>query len=84
MIYLFLFRGILVNQINCLKCGKINEREEKFYDLMIQVKNFQSLEESLENFLTPQNLDGSNQYFCDKCNEKVSLISIFLLFYYIL
>lgn len=26
---------------------------------------------ALENYIKPELLDGSNQYFCDKCNKKV-------------
>jgi ubiquitin C-terminal hydrolase len=77
----------MVNHITCLTCGFSREREEPFFDLMVQVnkikrkilfskflllkvKNFTCLEESLFSFITPERLDGSNQYFCENCDAK--------------
>jgi len=65
------YKGIFVNHLECLNCGLIKEREESFYDLIMQVKGFSSIEESLLNMLTFEKLEGSNQYFCETCNKKV-------------
>jgi ubiquitin carboxyl-terminal hydrolase 47 len=34
-------------------------------------KSFGSIEESLRNFVDPEKLTGSEQYFCEKCQKKV-------------
>ena len=36
------------------------------------VKNLK-LEDSLEQFVNGEILEGDNAYFCEKCNERVSL-----------
>lgn len=37
------------------------------------VKNLK-LEDSLEQFVNGEILEGDNAYFCEKCNERVSLV----------
>ena len=37
---------------------------------MLQVRGNASLEESLMAFVTPELLDGGNQYFCELCAKK--------------
>ena len=32
-----LYRGLLANQVECLTCHTCSEREEPFYDLLLQV-----------------------------------------------
>ncbi|EFA79650.1 peptidase C19 family protein [Heterostelium album PN500] len=66
-----LYRGVLINRIECTKCGKIKDREEFYQDIPIPIKGFKTLEDSLKAFVTPEVLDGDNKYSCDDCNEKV-------------
>lgn len=47
------------------------EREEAFHSLQVTVKNYK-LEDSLEQFVNGEILEGDNAYFCEKCNERVS------------
>ena len=49
------------------------EREEAFHSLQVTVKNLK-LEDSLEQFVNGEILEGDNAYFCEKCNERVSLV----------
>jgi len=65
------YKGTIVNVLECLGCGLVKEREESFYDLIMQVKGLSSIEESLLNMITLEKLEGSNQYFCEQCNKKV-------------
>jgi hypothetical protein len=51
------------------------EREEAFYSLPVTVKNLR-LEDSLEQFVNGEILEGDNAYFCEKCNERVRMIII--------
>ena len=48
------------------------EREEAFHSLQVTVKNYK-LEDSLEQFVNGEILEGDNAYFCEKCNERVSI-----------
>ena len=65
------FRGTSIDYLECLSCGYVRERETSFVDLLLQVKGFQSVEESLMNMTVLEKLEGSNQYHCGNCNQKV-------------
>ena len=43
-----LYRGVLSNMIICQQCGVSRKSEEKFLDLVIQVKGRQSVQDSLQ------------------------------------
>ncbi|XP_022306322.2 ubiquitin carboxyl-terminal hydrolase 40-like [Crassostrea virginica] len=67
-----LYHGAIVNQIECLVCGKISEREEDFLDLSIAVSGASSLESALRSYYCDtETMDGKNQYRCEKCNKLV-------------
>eukprot|EP01133_Synstelium_polycarpum_P005728 gene5728-6625_t len=66
-----LYRGVIITRIECTKCGKIIDREEFFQDVPVPVKGFNTLQDSLASFVTPEVLDGDNKYSCEACNEKV-------------
>lgn len=51
------YRGTIVNHITCTECQVPREREENFFDLMLQVDGISSLEESLMAFISPELLD---------------------------
>ena len=66
-----LYRGTFVNKIKCLTCLSVFQREEEFLDLPITVQGSSSLETSLINsFIMRENMDGNNQYRCEKCNNE--------------
>ena len=46
------------------------EREETFNALNLAVKSG-TLQESLQQFVREEIMDGDNSYFCDKCGKKV-------------
>lgn len=52
------------------------EREEAFHSLQVTVKSCK-LEDSLEQFVNGEILEGDNAYFCEKCNERVSIPALF-------
>lgn len=60
--------------IICEKCGISRKREEKFLDLMIQVKDIKGVDESLHKHFEFEKLDGSNQLFCENCGEKTDTL----------
>ncbi|CDW84271.1 ubiquitin carboxyl-terminal hydrolase 40 [Stylonychia lemnae] len=69
-----LYRGNLSHLIICQKCNTPRVREEKFLDLLVQVKNCKDICESLQKFFAFDKLDGDNQLFCDHCNEKTDTL----------
>ncbi|UJR13683.1 hypothetical protein I4U23_000695 [Adineta vaga] len=68
------FEGIFCNQMICTNgCRHRYEGEEKFMALNVAVK-VDSLNESLNQFVKGEVLDGNNAYFCAKCQEKRTTI----------
>ncbi|CAF0908766.1 unnamed protein product [Adineta steineri] len=68
------FEGIFCNQMICTNgCRHRYEGEEKFMALNVAVK-VDSLNESLNQFVKGEVLDGTNAYFCAKCQEKRTTI----------
>ncbi len=43
-----IWRGCTVNQVCCLSCGNVNEREEDFRDINIGVKDSKDLVQSIK------------------------------------
>ena len=46
-------------------------REEPFTALNVDIRNHQNLQESLEQYVKGDLLEGANAYYCDKCSQKV-------------
>lgn len=71
-----LYEGRMIDYVKCLDCGTDKSREDKFLDIPLPVRPFGSsvaygsVEEALRAFVEPETLDGTNQYFCEKCNKK--------------
>lgn len=65
-----LYKGLTVNQIKCLTCNNISEREEQFYDLNVQVIDCSDLASSLRQYCSAEMLQGDSAYQCDKCQGK--------------
>ncbi|KFM79478.1 Ubiquitin carboxyl-terminal hydrolase 47, partial [Stegodyphus mimosarum] len=71
-----LYEGKLKDYVKCLECGYESAREDTFLDVPLVVRPFGSSQayasvgEALQAFVTPEILQGSNQYFCEHCNKK--------------
>jgi ubiquitin carboxyl-terminal hydrolase 9/24 len=65
------FQGKFSDQKICQDCPHRYEREEAFIALNLTVKNA-TLQDSLDQFVKGELLEGDNAYFCEKCGEKVS------------
>ena len=55
-------------------CGKDSEASSKmedFYELELNIKGFNNLDESLDDYLSLEELRGENQYFCESCFMRV-------------
>lgn len=73
------FRGSTANYISCLNCQHDSQSTGEFFDLILPIRNFGgqkfgSIEESIQFILTPELLDGSNQYSCGNCNTKADAL----------
>ncbi|KAL0343137.1 UNVERIFIED_CONTAM: Ubiquitin carboxyl-terminal hydrolase 26 [Sesamum angustifolium] len=69
-----LFRGGVSHVTRCSKCGNESEASSKiedFYELELNVKGLKSLDESLDDYLSIEELQGDNQYYCDACATRV-------------
>lgn len=67
------FQGIFSDQKICKDCPHRYEREEPFFALNLTVKNA-TLQDSLDQFVKGELLEGDNAYFCEKCREKRNTI----------
>ncbi|KAL0379180.1 UNVERIFIED_CONTAM: Ubiquitin carboxyl-terminal hydrolase 26 [Sesamum radiatum] len=69
-----LFRGGVSHVTRCSKCGNESEASSKiedFYELELNVKGLKNLDESLDDYLSIEELEGDNQYYCDACATRV-------------
>ena len=72
-----LYRFTLSNMIICQQCGVSRKRDEKFLDLVIQVKGIQGVGQSLNQMFEFEKLEGDNKLFCDNCNQKTDTLKGF-------
>lgn len=67
-----LYQGLLVNQTRCLSCNNASERQEFFYDILLQVKGFPDFITSLRDYTAAETLTGSNKYECNSASCVLS------------
>jgi hypothetical protein len=68
-----LFRGGFSYVTTCQACGRDSagsSRISDFYELSLQVLGHSSLLESIVAMLSPEELVGENQYYCEYCAAK--------------
>lgn len=69
-----LFRGNVSHVTKCSICGKDSDASSKmedFYELELNIKGLDNLDESLRDYLSLEELHGENQYFCESCGRRV-------------
>ena len=67
------FEGIFSDQKICQGCPHRYEREQSFMALNLTVKS-NDLQESLDQSVKGELLEGDNAYFCEKCGAKRNTI----------
>ena len=65
-----LYKGLLVNQTRCTGCDFVSDRPEHYYDLNVQVNNFDDLVGSLRQYCAAEVLEGESAYQCDRCQGR--------------
>ncbi|CAL1532778.1 unnamed protein product [Lymnaea stagnalis] len=71
-----LYQGKMKDYVKCLECGNESARVDAYLDIPLVIRPFGSTDsygsvtEAMNAFVQPEILDGTNQYFCEKCNKK--------------
>eukprot|EP00043_Microstomoeca_roanoka_P014818 m.147547 g.147547 ORF g.147547 m.147547 type:complete len:1113 (+) comp16116_c0_seq1:302-3640(+) len=60
-----LFGGRMKSYIRCINVDYESSREEEFYDIQLNVKGIKSLEDSFEDYVKVETLEGENQYMAE-------------------
>jgi ubiquitin carboxyl-terminal hydrolase 9/24 len=66
--------GVFSDQKICRTCPHRYSREQPFSVLNVDIKNFSTLADSLHEYVKGELLDGSNAYYCERCDKKVDTI----------
>ena len=67
-----LFGGHLRSQVKCKRCGHCSNKYEAYLDLSLEIaKKADSIDRAMQNFTAVEQLDGDNQYRCEKCDMLV-------------
>ncbi|XP_042228398.1 ubiquitin carboxyl-terminal hydrolase 24-like isoform X1 [Homarus americanus] len=64
------FEGVYSIQRICQDCPHRYEREEPFFALNLTVTKCHDLQDSLDQFVKGELLEGDNAYYCEKCSVK--------------
>ena len=75
------FQGNYAYITTCKTCKRVSKKNEVFYELELIIQNNRKLSQSLKNYLSEENLSGTNQYHCDDCGlvdatRKIKLIDL--------
>ncbi|XP_038884702.1 ubiquitin carboxyl-terminal hydrolase 17-like isoform X2 [Benincasa hispida] len=66
------FGGYLLSKIKCTRCENKSERIERILDLTVEISgDIETIEEALQQYTSPEILDGENRYHCTRCNSYV-------------
>lgn len=66
--------GLFSDQKICKTCPHRYSREQPFSVISVDVKNYSNLTDSLHEYVKGELLDGSNAYYCERCDKKVDTI----------
>ncbi len=66
--------GTFSDQKICKTCPHRYSREQPFSVVSVDIKNYSNLTDSLHEYVKGELLDGSNAYYCERCDKKVASI----------
>lgn len=79
----YIYNYYYIYQITCQVCSRVSEREEEFLDIPVALSGQVELDEALkESFIKLEQLNGSNQYFCGRCQKLVDANRVSEVTYY--
>lgn len=64
------FAGKTANVFTCKNCGFVRSNEELFYNLSLEVKNFENINDSFNKFIKMETI---SDYNCDNCKKKCDI-----------
>ncbi|UKK02143.2 ubiquitinyl hydrolase 1 [Theileria orientalis] len=76
----YLFGGYFRNVIICNRCNSRSEKVEEFFDISVETTKSNELINLLNDFVVPEQLEGSNKYYCSECKSlqnATKLLSIY-------
>lgn len=65
-----MFTGRTCSSVLCQGCKHISNRFEDFYNLTLEVKNINNLNDSLQKLIIPEIIDD---FKCSNCNQSVQI-----------
>ena len=66
-----IFGGILSNEIICQECPHKSDKKEELLSLSLQIIGKTDLHQSLKQLIDSESLEGTNSYFCERCDKKM-------------
>ena len=69
-----LYEGMMTGYIDCQECEYVSARHEKFLDIQVPIQGLPSVSAGLQAFVTPERMEGENQYACSGCSQKVDAL----------
>ena len=64
------FTGTTCSSVICESCKNVSNRFEDFYNLSMEVKNLNNLNDSLQKMIMPEKIDD---FKCSNCNKNVTI-----------
>ncbi|KAK0637918.1 Ubiquitin carboxyl-terminal hydrolase 21 [Lasiodiplodia hormozganensis] len=65
------YGGRSVNQIKSKDCQHVSETTETLFNLPLEVKGKETLEDSLKAYVEGESLEGENKYKCEPCGGRL-------------
>ncbi|KAK8159223.1 hypothetical protein IWX90DRAFT_389801, partial [Phyllosticta citrichinensis] len=65
------YGGRSVNQIKSRDCQHVSQTTETLFNLPLEVKGKETLEDSLRAYVEGESLDGENKYKCEPCGGRL-------------
>jgi len=65
-----IFGGALASSVVCGKCKTYSKKIDRFIDISLEISGTDNLISCLAHFCKPEELKGSNQYYCEKCKKR--------------
>lgn len=65
-----LYQGNVLSYVRCRECDRESRSPQTFLDLALVVKDCQTLGDALDQYLSPELMEGDNAYMCDGCKRR--------------